>query len=134
MILFSVIFKFSMLQIADAVTSEMSIQPVDPWITQLLATQFVCSILYILRQFGLTWCRRVLILPTKLSEVELLVLYFFLLKRKELKSFPALQPFRRLMCFVPKVHMVKIIDRIVWIGELILCLYQKNWTLMIVKT
>ena len=51
-ILLSVVFSFSSLQIADATTSENSIQPDDPWITQLLAAQYDCSEQFKLTQFS----------------------------------------------------------------------------------
>ena len=53
-ILFSVIFIFSMLQIADAITSENLIQPDDSLITERLATHYDCSKQYNLKQFSFT--------------------------------------------------------------------------------
>ena len=53
MILFSVILHFSLLQIADANTSEKLVQPDDPRITQLLATHNDRSKQYQLRQCSL---------------------------------------------------------------------------------
>ena len=61
------------------------------------------------------------------------LLYLFVPIRKHLKPFGALQPFKRLVCFVVKVVMTKITDMVVWVGILTLCLYQKNWTLMNLK-
>ena len=52
MILFCVVFNFSSLQIADAITSENLIPPDDPRITQLLATQYDGSKQYNLGQFS----------------------------------------------------------------------------------
>ena len=47
--LFSVTLNFSLLQMADAITSEKNFQPDDVRITQLLATHYDCSKQYKLR-------------------------------------------------------------------------------------
>ena len=57
-LLFSVIFSFPSLQIADANTSKKLIQPDDPRINKLLATHYDCSEQYILSQFSLTWVQK----------------------------------------------------------------------------
>ena len=51
MISFSVKFVFSILQTATLITSELLIQPDDPRITQLLATQYDSSKQYSRRHF-----------------------------------------------------------------------------------
>ena len=52
MLLLSVKFNFSSLQIADAITCENLIQPDDPRINQILATHYGCSKQYNLIQFS----------------------------------------------------------------------------------
>ena len=54
--------------------------------------------------------RDVLKLPLKLDKLELLLLYLFELKRKEVKPSVALQPFKWLAFFVLKVHMTKVLE------------------------
>ena len=46
---FSVIMNFFLLKTAITLTSEIIVQPDDPWITLLIATQYDCSKQYNLR-------------------------------------------------------------------------------------
>ena len=71
--------------------------------------------------------------PQKLNILEHLLLYFFVLKRKEMKLFAALQLFKWFECFLLKVDITKIINMTVSIDILNLCIYRKNWTLINVR-
>ena len=53
--------------------------------------------------------------------------------QKYSKSFAALQLFKRIESFVIKVQIINGKEMTVWIGRLILCHYQKYWTLMNLK-
>ena len=130
---FSIIFNFSSLQTVDAITSEYLIQPDDPRFAQLLATHYDCSQQYNRRQFSLTRVQKCTQTASEVKILEHLLLYLFVLKRKELKPFAILQLFKRIESFVLKVHIINGIHMTVWFGILNLCHYQNNWTLKIVK-
>ena len=110
MLFSSVILFFSLLQIATTITPGSLFQLDDPRITGY---------------------RNVSKLPLKLNILEHLLLHLFGLKEKQSKLFAALQQFKRFVCFVLKVQMTTFIDMIVWIGILIVRLYQKNYNPMI---
>ena len=100
-----IIFSFSSLQTVDAITSEYLIQPDDPRFAQLLATHYDCSKQYN-DSLAYKGFRNVLKLPLKVNILEHLLLYLFVLKRKELKPFAILQLFRRIESFLLKVHII----------------------------
>ena len=91
LIFFSVTFNFSSLQTADAITSESLFQRDDPRVPQLLAVLYDCCMQNNLRQNSLTWVRKCTQAP---SEIELLLLFFFVQNRKEFHCFGNIQKTR----------------------------------------
>ena len=121
MSLFSILVHFSLLHIAGAITSEVVIQPDYPRITHLLANHYDCSKQNNLRQFSLTRVQKCTQAPS-----ECCFGFFFVQRRKKLKLLADLNLFKRLVCFVLKVHLKKSIYMIVWVGILFWSLYQRN--------
>ena len=104
-----------------------------PKFAQFPATHHDCSKQSNVRQFNLTRVLKstqILLKPNILGQ---LLLYVFVLKRKDLQLFADLQLFKKHGSFVVKVLMTKTIDMIVWIGVLIHCQYLNNWIPMRVQ-
>ena len=126
---FSVRFIFSSMQIADAMASEILIRPVDRRVTQNVATQYACSKQYHLKQFSLKRVQNFTQAPSELEYSKPIAsVFFFVLMKKKLNSFAALQPFKKFACFALKMHRKNFEDMIYWIGIITLCFYQRNWT------
>ena len=123
---FSVSSIFSLLQTALTMISQNLKQFDDPRFTQLLATQNDCSKQYILRIFFLAQVQKCTQAPAGIVYTTNFLLCLFVLKRKSLKVFAALQPFKKLVSFVLVVNISSNIDKIVWISMLTQRHYPKN--------
>ena len=108
MIFFSVKLIFPLPQIANTNTSENLIQLDDPRITHLLATTYVCSKQFNLRQFSLTRVRKC---SQALSEIEstktCASFFLFVLKQRELKALAVLQLFEKHGVFCAQGEHIK---------------------------
>ena len=76
MFLPSVIFIFSSVLIAHAITPENLIQSDDLGVTQILATHYDCSKQYNLRQFRLTQVQKCTQASTKIECTRTLAVFF----------------------------------------------------------
>ena len=107
MILFSLTLLFSLLYIPYTITSEKSIQPDDPTITQLLGSQYDCSKPNNLRQFSFTRVQKSTQAPSEIESARTSASVFIRDKAKKLLPFAVLQPFKTIECLVLKVHKAK---------------------------
>ena len=129
-ILFSVKLFFFLLQTINTITPEKLIQLNDLRIIQLLATLYDCSEQYNPRHFSVTRVHKWNQAPSANEYTRTFASVYIHAKVTRVKTFRCCARFKKLVYFVSNVHMTKFINMVVWIGILILCLYQKIWTLM----
>ena len=137
MILLSVIFNFSSLQIADAITSENWFQPDNPRIFQLLATLYDCSKQYNVRQFGWTRVQKCTQAASENEYTRTFASVFARAKAKRIEASrcSATVQKNRILCVEgPHHNWYTHVHMTVFFGILTQRHYQKNWTTRNVKT
>ena len=119
MILFSVFILFSPLQTVTTITSKKLVQPDDPRITQLLATNYGCYKQKNPRQFSFTRVQKCIQAPPESENTRTLASVFF--PAKDFRCSATVQNVQtnRVFC-VQGAHTNKI-DRNVWFCILTPC-------------
>ena len=87
MVLFSVRYFFSSLQIANAISSEKLIRTDDSWLTQLLATHNDCSEQYNMKQISLTPAQKCTQAPPEIEYTRSFASVFIRPKAENFKPF-----------------------------------------------